>query len=177
MGDPAPSNRLHDDDVLDDKLVRELLELRLVCVFATLDPEGGAIHAVPMWFASDRRSILLATGSRSHKVRNMRGDSRSTLVIHDSRPGFEVCGVSMMGRAEIVRGDEASPLVRRVHRRYVDESRATTSAVRAFLESDDVAIRFHPRSAFTWDQRGTEANEALRTTGAALPLVTTDARA
>ena len=49
-------------------------------------------------------------------------------------------------------------------------------AVAAFLESDDVAIRFCPQSAFTWDQRETEANIALRATAGALPLVTTDAR-
>jgi Pyridoxamine 5'-phosphate oxidase len=175
VSNPVPSRPLVGTAVLDDPLVRELLAERLISVFATLDE--GAVHAVPMWFASDQRSILLATGSNSHKVRNLEADSRSTFVVHDSRPGFEVCGVSMVGHAEIVRGDEARPLVDRVHRRYVDVSRATTNAIRAFLDSDDVAIRFHPRSAFTWDQRGTEANAALRTTGAALPLVTTDPRA
>ena len=123
-----------------------------------------------------RRSILLATGSRSTKVANLETDSRSTLVIHDSRPGYEVCGVSMMGDAEVVRGVDARPLVRRVHRRYIDESRNMPRAVRAFLESDDVALRFRPQWAFTWDQRGTDANSALRAAGGALPLLTTDAR-
>lgn len=175
MSDPAPSRRLYGDAVLHDRLVGELLSARLVSVFASLDRDG-TIHAIPMWFAWDERSILLATGSGSHKVRNLEGDSRSTLVIHDSRPGFEVCGVSMAGNAEIVRGVEAHPLVHRVHGRYVDDSRDPPSAVDAFLDSDDVALRFHPRSAFTWDQRGTEANEVLRSAGRALRLATTDPR-
>jgi hypothetical protein len=175
VGDPVPSRRLGGDAVLDDQLILELLDARLVAVFATLDRDG-AIHAVPMWFASYERSILLATGSRSTKVANLEIDSRSTLVIHDSRPGYEVCGVSMVGGAEIVRGPDARPLVRRVHRRYIDEFRDMPKAVRAFLESDDVALRFRPRSAFTWDQRRTEANDALRTAGGALPLLTTEAR-
>ena len=175
MSDPVPSKRLHGEAVLDDPLILELLNARLVGVFATLNGDR-AIHAVPMWFAPHERSILLATGSRSAKVANIEVESRSTLVIHDSRPGYEVCGVSIMGDAEIVRGVSASPLVGHVHRRYIDESRDVPEAVAAFLESDDVAIRFRPQSAFTWDQRETEANIALRAAAGALPLVTTDAR-
>ena len=39
--------------------LRELLDARLIAVFATFDLSAG-IHAVPMWFASDEQSILLA---------------------------------------------------------------------------------------------------------------------
>ena len=85
MSDPVPSKRVHGEAVLDDPLTRELLDARLVGVFATLNRDG-TVHAVPMWFASHERSILLATGSRSAKVANIEVESRSTLVIHDSRP-------------------------------------------------------------------------------------------
>ena len=175
ISDPIPATPLFDDSILADHLVAELLDARLVAVFATLDP-GGTIHAVPMWFAADETSILLATASRSRKMGNLEADSRSTLVIHDSRPGFEVCGVSIVGQAEIVRGAEADPLVRRVHRRYVDDDGEVPAAAREFLESDDVALRFRPQSALTWDQRGTEANSALRASGGALPLLPTEPR-
>ena len=174
ISDPIPATPLFDDSVLADQLVAELLDARLVAVFATFDP-GGTIHAVPMWFAADETSILLATSSRSRKVAHLEADPRSTLVIHDSRPGFEVCGVSIVGQAVVVRGAEANPLVRRVHRRYVDDE-AAPAVAREFLESDDVALRFRPQSALTWDQRGTEANAALRASGGALPLLTTELR-
>ena len=141
ISDPIPATRLFDDSILTDHLVAELLDARLVAVFATLD-RGGTIHAVPMWFAADETSILLATASRSRKVADLEADSRSTLVIHDSRPGFEVCGVSIVGQAEIVRGAEADPLIRRVHRRYIDYDGDVPEAARAFLESDDVAAQF-----------------------------------
>jgi len=36
--------------------------------------------------------VILATGSRSRKVWNPEIDPRATLVVHDSRSGFEVCG-------------------------------------------------------------------------------------
>jgi hypothetical protein len=86
------------------------------------------------------------------------GEVHRAAPIQPPRPGYEVCGVSMVGDAEIVRGVDALRLVRHVHRRYIDEARDLPGAVRGFLESDDVAVRFRPQSAFTWDQRGTEGN-------------------
>ena len=82
--------------MLADALVRELLDARLVAVLATFD-RTWAIHAVPMWYAAGEDAIVLATSSRSRKVRNLERDPRATLVLHDSRPGFEVCGVSIAG--------------------------------------------------------------------------------
>jgi len=175
VSDPTPSRRLAGDAVLGDPLVRELLQARLVGVFATFDP-NGTIHAVPMWYALGEGCAVLATGSRSRKVRNLEDDSRASLVLHDSRPGFEICGVSIAGRAEIVRGLEARPLVELVHRRYVAPDADEEAVVREFLASDDVALRFRPESALTWDERRSPASEALRKMGGALPLVPTDPR-
>ena len=175
VSDPTPSRPLTRDAVLGDPLVRELLEARLVGVFATLD-SSGTIHAVRMWYAAGEGYVVLATGSRSQKVRNLERDSRASLVLHDSRPGFEVCGVSIAGRAEVVRGLEARPLVDLVHLRYVSSDLDPPPTVREFLASDDIALRFRPESALTWDERRSEASEALRKMRGALPLVPTDPR-
>jgi hypothetical protein len=51
--------------------------------------------------------VILATSSRSRKVWNLERDPRATLVLHDSRPGCEVCGTSIAGRVEIVRPPDA----------------------------------------------------------------------
>ena len=83
-GEPSPSRELKDAAVLADPLVRELLELRLVAVLATNEPDG-TVHAIPLWYALDGETIVLATGSRSRKVQNLRRDPRATLVLHDSR--------------------------------------------------------------------------------------------
>ena len=115
MSQPSASGQLEGAAVLRDPLVQELLSARLVGVLATFD-KAERIHAVPMWFAAEEGTVVLATGSRSRKVRNLLRDSRATLVIHDSRPGFEVCGVSMTGIADVIAGAEAQPLVDRVHR-------------------------------------------------------------
>jgi hypothetical protein len=161
--------------VLEDPLVRELLEARLVCVLATFDVTGP-IHAVPMWCAPGDGCVLLATASRSRKVRNLEHDPRATLVVHDSRPGFDVCGVAAEGVVELVRGAPATALVGRVHRRYVEASAEQIPDVRHFLGSDDLALRFRPHTALTWDERGSVADVVLRAYGGALPLVPTDPR-
>jgi len=175
MGEPAPSKRLDGDAVLGDALVRELLGERLVGVLATFDP-ALSIHAVPMWYALHEDCVLLATGSRSRKVRNLESDPRATFVVHDSRPGYEVCGTSIAGRVEMVRGLEALDLVDRVHARYIAGGADEDLAVRELLTSDDVALRLLPVTALTWDERRSPASEALRARGGALPLVTTDPR-
>lgn len=175
MSEPTPSKRLTGAAVLRDPLVRELLAMRLVGVLSTLEPDCW-IHAVPMWFAPGDDSILLATGSRSRKVRNLGRDSRATLVLHDSRPGFEVCGASIRGRVELTRGGDAVALVRVVHGRYVGDARERLPEVEAFLGSDDVAFRFVPEAAFTWDERPSPAAAALRESGAAYPLEPTSPR-
>lgn len=176
MAEPAPSRELRGAAILADPLVRELLALRLVAVLATLEPDGS-VHAVAVWFARDGDVILLATGARSRKVRNVERDPRATLALHDSRPGFEVCGASLRGRVEVVRGAGAAPLVDRVHRRYVSEEGERLPDAAEFLASDDAALRFRPEAAVTWDERGSPAAAALREAGAALPLEPTGPRA
>ncbi len=175
MSEPTPSRRLVGAAVLRDALVAELLAMRLIGVLATLEPDGS-VHAVPLWFAPDDEAILLATGSRSRKVRNVQRDARATLVLHDSRPGFEVCGASIRGHVEIVRGVEAAQLVARVHRRYITAAGLKLPDAVRFLEGDDVALRFLPDAAVTWDERESDAARALREAGVALPLEQTSPR-
>ena len=172
---PQPSRLLRGRDVLHDPLVRELVEARVVGVFCTHEPDG-AIHSVPMWFAAVREGIALATSARSRKVANLALDDRATLVLHDSRPGTEICGVSVVGRVAVVRGREARALVDAVHERYVTPGGLVLPAAAEFLASDDVALRLTPEHAFTWDERRNPATRALRAAGGALPLVPTSPR-
>lgn len=172
----TPSRWLRGGDVMHDDLVRELLDARLIGVLATLEQDGG-IHAVPLWFARHDDTVVLATGSASRKVHNLQRDPRATLVVHDSRPGFEVCGASIRGRVEILRGAAAEPVLDRVHRRYVSGDGLTLAVAREFLAGDDVALVLRAESAFTWDERANPATTALAEAGGALPLVPTSSRA
>lgn len=175
MSEPTPSRGLRGDAVLGDPLVRELLAARLVGVLTTLERDGS-VHAVPLWLSGENGEIVFATGSASRKVRNLERDPRATLVLHDSRPGAEVCGASLRGRVEIVRGPEARPLIQRVHRRYVTAGGLARPEMKEFLKFDDVALRFHPDAAVTWDERASAAARVLRESGEALPLEPTTPR-
>lgn len=166
---PTPSRHLRGAAALDDPLVAELLEKRLVAVLATHEPDG-AIHAVAIWYARDEDAVLLATGSRSRKVANLLRDARATLMLHDSRPGCEISGASLIGRAEVVDGPAAPALVEVVHRRYLAPGADGLEPVREFFASDDVALRFRPERAFSWDERGSEAAAALAGTDLAYRL-------
>ena len=175
MSAPSPSRALSGREVFADPLVRELLDARSVALLATIEPDG-AVHAVAIWFAARGDEIVLATGSSSRKVRNLERDDRATIVLHDSRPGVEVCGVTMRGRVVIERGPTAAALVAGVHRRYVEAAGLALPVVETFLGGDDVALRFRPETATTWDERGSEAARVLREAGLALPLVPTSPR-
>jgi len=175
MSQPTPSVELRGAAVLADALVAELLSARSIGVLATIEPDGS-VHAVPMWLAPAEGTLVLATGSRSRKVRNLERDPRATLVLHDSRPGAEVCGVSIRGRVEVVHGPPAQALIGRVHRRYVSERGLSLPEVQEFLSFDDVALRFVPETATTWDERPSAAARVLRESGDALPLEPTTPR-
>ncbi len=162
--------------VVADPLVRELLDSRLVAVLGTLEADGFP-HVVPVWFAERSGEVVLATSSRSRKVRNLERDARATVCLHDSRPGAEVCGASIRGRVEIVRGSAADALVELVHRRYVTRAGKELPEVVEFLAFDDVALVFRPEAAWTWDERDNPAAAALRASREALPLVPTTPRA
>lgn len=175
MEEPTPSRALRGEAVLEDPLVRRLLGLRTVALLATVEPDGVP-YVVPMWHAAGEGCVLLATGSRSRKVRNLTRDARAALTVHDSRAGYEVRGVWMAGRVELVRGNAARPLVEAVHRRFLRKAAEELPDAREFLDSDDVALRFVPERATTWDETGSTAAKAVRDAGAALPLETTASR-
>jgi PPOX class probable F420-dependent enzyme len=172
---PTPSRDHEGLATLSEPLVRELLDARLVGVLATLRRDG-TVDAVPMWYAAHEDAVILATSSRSRKVRNLEAEPRATLVLHDSRPGYEVCGACIAGTVEIVRPPQAGQFVDLVHERYVAVAAAGDTEVLAYLESDDVALRLTPSTAVTWDERGSAAAEIVRARGWALPLVSTDPR-
>lgn len=173
--EPTPSTMLEGAAVLSDTLVSELLDARSIGVLATLDPDG-AVHAVPLWYARDGETVVFATGGSSRKARNLARDPRGTLVLHDSRPGFEVCGASVRGRVSIVSGEAARPLIACVHRRYVSEAGLELPAARAFLSGDDVALVLRPETAVIWDERANPATAVLRDAGGAFPLLPTTPR-
>ena len=165
----VPGGRGEEQNVLSEQLPRELLDARLIANLATLNPDGS-VHLVGMWFLWDGSALLSPTSRATRKARNLERDPRATVMIDDSRGGFDLRGVTLVGRAELVAGDEAFELNRRIHLKYVTERGLALEPVRSYLATDDVTIRFTPERVSSWDLRSTEQGRALAESREFLPL-------
>ena len=165
----VPGSRREVRDVLSEPLARELLAARLIANLATFD-RNGSIHLVGMWFVWDGDALLIPTSDTTRKLRNLERDPRATVMIDDSRGGFDLRGVTLVGRAEIVRGERAKELNRRIHLKYVTEEGLALEPVGTYLQTDDVTIVFRPERVSSWDLRSTDQGRALSETGLFRPL-------
>ena len=165
----VPGGRGEKRDVLVEDLARELLDARLIANLATLNRDGS-VHLVGMWFLWDGEALLLPTSGVTRKIKNLERDARATVMIDDSRGGFDLRGITLTGRATILRGEEASLLNRRIHLRFLTERGRDLETVERYLATDDVTIRFVPERASSWDLRSTEQGRAIGEAGEFHPL-------
>jgi PPOX class probable F420-dependent enzyme len=156
-------------DVLSDALAQELLSARLIANLATVNPKG-TIHLVPLWFIWRSPHVLLPTNHATRKIRNLERDPRATIMIDDSRGGFDLRGLTLLGEATIDRGPDAAAINREIHLKYLTEDGRQLAAVDSYLATDDVTIRFLPLRVSNWDLRNTPQGEAVRASDAGHPL-------
>jgi PPOX class probable F420-dependent enzyme len=165
----VPGGRGEEQDLLSEPLVRELLASRLIANLATLNADG-TVHLVAMWFLWDAEAVLIPTSRKTRKARNLVRDPRATVMIDDSRGGFDLRGITLVGSAEIVEPPRALKLNRRIHEKYVTEAGLALELVKGYLASDDITIRVVPEKVSSWDLRSTEQGSALLPTGEFHPL-------
>jgi PPOX class probable F420-dependent enzyme len=72
---------------------------------ATVNPDGSP-HLTTLFYVLRDGRIAFWTYASSQKVRNLERDPRITCLVEDGEDYFELRGVSLSGRAELVR-DEA----------------------------------------------------------------------
>ncbi len=168
----VPGGRGKDGDVLSTEPARELLGARLIANLATLN-EDGTVHLVAMWFLWDGEHVLIPTSRKTRKARNLLRDPRATVMIDDSRGGFDLRGITLVGRVEIVEAPESFTLNRRIHEKYVTGAGLALEPVRAYLAGDDVTLRFVPERISSWDIRDTQQGRVLAESGEFHRLVPT----
>lgn len=157
-------------DALNTELVREILESRLIANLATTNLDGS-IHVIPMWFVWDGDAVLIPTHEGTRKSRNLQRDPRATVMIDDSKGGFDLRGVTVVCDAEVVRAPTSLELNRRIHMKYVTDHGLELEAVSRYLATDDVTLRLRPVKVSSWDLRNTDQGRALLETRAFHPLV------
>lgn len=137
---------------LSDELVRNLLKGRYVASLATQNP-NGSVHMVAVWFWFDGQHIFVATSGRSRKARNLQSNSKVSLMI-DARDPAASFGVTVMGTAQILKGDASRELNSRIHHKYLSDAAIADPKVGAvFAAWDDVTVQVTPASVIAWDMR------------------------
>jgi PPOX class probable F420-dependent enzyme len=73
---------------------------------ATLNPDGSP-HLTTLFYAVLDGRLAFWTYGRSQKIRNLERDPRITCLVESGEDYFELRGVSVRGRAELVRDESA----------------------------------------------------------------------
>jgi PPOX class probable F420-dependent enzyme len=132
---------------LTDEL-RSFLSERRYAVLATYGKER--IDLTPIWFLFAEDRFLFATSSASTKVANLRRNTAGSVVVDSRAPGRERW-VAADGPVEIVAGDAARTINRRIHERYLTPTGLSNEVGTALAASDDVALRLTPSAWRAWE--------------------------
>lgn len=156
-----------------DEKMRALLNQRRIATLAT-ENEDGSIHLTAVWYLFEGDSLYVATMSQSRKARNVAARGKASLMVDVRAAGAER-GLTARGRAEILSGETAREIARRVHGRYLSAAALADPQVgRVFEALDDVVIRIRPTSWFTWNMADVDTavfgGRLFGTPGYLLPL-------
>ena len=135
-----------------DAMVQELLSGRYIATLATENADGS-IHMVAVWYLFEDGHLYVATAASSRKARNIAARSKASLMI-DARAPLASRGVTAMGTAELLTGEEAARWNEKIHRRYLSEAALADKRIGpVFQQWDDVAVRLKPARYIAWDMR------------------------
>jgi len=132
-----------------EKQTRILQERRIASV-ATISPDGSP-HLTSVWFLYENETLYLAIQSSRTKGRNLAGNPKIAVMI-DVRVSYEEAGLTAIGEAEIITGEEAKLIVRRVHEKYLTPAALADRQVGPiFAAIDDIAVKLTPTKWLCWD--------------------------
>jgi nitroimidazol reductase NimA-like FMN-containing flavoprotein (pyridoxamine 5'-phosphate oxidase superfamily) len=138
---------------ISEKHARFLRYMR-VARLATFD--GERIHIVPICPVYDGDVFYMGTHARTRKVRNLRRDSRATLLVDQySEDWTRHAAVMMDGTVEVIEDGAAfakgKALLEAKYPQYPQ--------LFPIKEGETVILRFSPARAVTWDYAAGEINE------------------
>lgn len=106
----------------------------------------GSIHVAPIWFRYEDGEILMGTQDISHKVRNIKENSRVTVLIDTTDPTLK--GYIAIGDAELDYEDVIAKRTK-IFEKYVDEPEAKARQLAS--RWTPVIIRVKPQQVTTYD--------------------------
>jgi PPOX class probable F420-dependent enzyme len=143
---------------MSDQEISEFLAENIKVQVASLGP-GGAPHLTTLFYIVRDGRLAFWTYGRSQKIRNLERDPRVSALVEGGDDYFELRGVSITGRAEIVRDyDGIFSIGSEVATRMLgaDSFEALGDFGRETVEKQAqkrVAVVIHPDHVATWDHR------------------------
>lgn len=119
----------------------------------------GAPHLTTLFYIVRDGAIAFWTYARSQKIRNLERDPRVSVLVEDGDDYFELRGVSIKGRAELVRGHAgiheigSQVATRMAGAESFEELGELGREVVDKQATKRVAVIVHPDSVATWDHR------------------------
>ena len=139
-----------------DTEIEDFLAANLKVQVASLGKEGEP-HLSTLFYVVQNGRIAFWTYGRSQKIRNLERDPRVSALVEDGTDYFELRGVSISGRAEIVRDPEgiwaigSSVATRMVGARDFEELGEIGRAEVERQAGKRVGVVIHPDSLASWD--------------------------
>jgi nitroimidazol reductase NimA-like FMN-containing flavoprotein (pyridoxamine 5'-phosphate oxidase superfamily) len=143
---------------MSDGEVSSLLAENLKVQVASNGPEGTP-HLTTLFYIVREGKIAFWTYGRSQKIRNLERDPRVSALVEDGVDYFELRGVSITGRAQIIRDySRIYSIGSEVATRMLDAEsfEALGDFGRETVEKQAqkrVAVIIHPDHVATWDHR------------------------
>jgi PPOX class probable F420-dependent enzyme len=143
---------------LTEQEVQDLLAENLKVQVASIGPDGTPHLSTLFYIVRDGR-IVFWTYGRSQKIKNLERDPRVTALVEDGVDYFELRGVSITGRAEIVHDHDAIfSIGAEVATRMVaaESFEALGDLGRETVEKQAgkrVGVIVHPERVASWDHR------------------------
>ena len=147
-----------DEVKMSEQEVTDFLADNIKVQVASLGPDG-APHLTTLFYIVREGRIAFWTYGRSQKIRNLERDPRVSALVEGGDDYFELRGVSINGRAEVLRDyDAIYSIGSEVATRMVgaDSFEALGDFGRETVEKQAqkrVAVVIHPDHVATWDHR------------------------
>ena len=129
--------------------IARYLSGRNIAALATHN-EDGSIHMAAVWYLYENGRLYVPTSPRNRKAANARRNGNVSLMI-DSRSVGNFRGVTAIGTATEIGGQEALDLNFRTYQRYLTQAFLETERIEAFQANDTVAICVAPDKWIDWD--------------------------
>ena len=127
-----------------------LLNERRIATLTTFS-ENGMPHVTAVWFLWQDGALYIATSHHTSKGRNLMRDARMALCIESREDGRE-SGMSASGEAELLTGDAAAPLAKRINSKYLTPKAMEHPVVGpAFIGMSDLVVKLVPQKWISWD--------------------------